>query len=221
MTRKENIDVTCPHCGSPGKHEHYGTANVTLNPELKQRVLDGSLFTFTCDNCGQSTFVQGSCLYHDIDNRLLVHFSPGASDASGLKGILDSLSGSGLRLSFQDDGYEVRDVPDLASLKEKISIADDGLDDRLVEIIKVLTEVLVSQEADPVDYDDVRYLGIDADGIEIGFLRDGQIEAGATMPMSIYEDQKQKHPYDSRTGDDYFINDEWAWKESGLVEEDG
>lgn len=121
--------------------------------------------------------------------------------------MLDTLTENGVNLSFTDEGYEVRVVADLNDLKEKIAIADDGLDDRLVEIVKIYTGILASSEEGASEFDDVRYIGLDDDGIKIGVLFNGERLATAVVPMSLYEEQKAEHPFTSRTEEDSYIVD--------------
>lgn len=212
MTRIEPVDIECPNCGAPGVYEHYSSANVTLDPTLKDRVMDGSLFVYDCPNCGGAIRVETSCLYHDMRKHLLIQLSPGAEDAENLKDILNMLSDGGVELSFDDVGYEIRLVPELNDLREKILIADDDLDDRLVEILKVYSVIYATSEDDSAEFDDVRYMGIEDGSLAIGLILDGVCKGTAMMPMALYEDLAKRYPFESRTEDDYIIDYEWAYK---------
>lgn len=50
------------------------SVNVDLDPELKVKVMDGSLFTWTCPNCKKSFNAPYSFLYHDMTNNFMVFF---------------------------------------------------------------------------------------------------------------------------------------------------
>ncbi|MEF2559936.1 MAG: CpXC domain-containing protein [Eggerthellaceae bacterium] len=220
MTKIEPVDVTCPNCGASGVYDRYASANVTLNPSLKDRVMDGSLFVYECPNCGNKLRVVTSCLYHDMRKRLLIQLSPEVEDDAELRDMLDTLTENGVNLSFTDEGYEVKVVADLNDLKEKIAIADDGLDDRLVEIVKIYARILASSEEGASEFDDVRYIGLDDDGIKIGILFNGECLATAVVPMSLYEEQKAEHPLTSRSEEDSYIVDYvWAYEVMGLGKE--
>ena len=44
--------ASCSHCGKQTEVEIRQSINVALDPELKARVRDGSLFVWECPYCG-------------------------------------------------------------------------------------------------------------------------------------------------------------------------
>ena len=44
--------ASCSHCGKQTEVELRQSINVALDPELKARVKDGSLFVWECPYCG-------------------------------------------------------------------------------------------------------------------------------------------------------------------------
>lgn len=122
MTKIEPVEVECPNCGAAGVYDRYLSANVTLDPTLKDRVMDGSLFVYECPNCGDQIYVETSCLYHDTQKQLLVQLSPGAENAEELKGIFDTLNNGGVNLTLNDVGYKMRLVPNLSDLRRRSSL---------------------------------------------------------------------------------------------------
>jgi transposase-like protein len=54
MSSFRNIKITCPACSTEGSYTVWDSVNVDLDPELKVKVMDGSLFTWTCPNCKKS-----------------------------------------------------------------------------------------------------------------------------------------------------------------------
>ena len=67
---------TCPKCGHKGEFKMYNSVNVTLNPKLKDRVLNGDIFDWTCPKCGESLSVRYNLLYHDMENKFQIYYSP-------------------------------------------------------------------------------------------------------------------------------------------------
>ena len=63
--------VTCPHCGAIGEYSAYQSVNVTLNPELRDKMDDLSLFTWVCPNCGKKYICSYPFLYHDMERGIL------------------------------------------------------------------------------------------------------------------------------------------------------
>ena len=45
--------VTCSHCGKEHDIQTYPNINVKESPELKARIKDGTLFLWTCPDCGR------------------------------------------------------------------------------------------------------------------------------------------------------------------------
>ena len=43
----------CPQCGNRNTIKVYRSINVADNPELKEKVKDGSLFLWECPHCGK------------------------------------------------------------------------------------------------------------------------------------------------------------------------
>ncbi len=68
--------VKCRVCSQSHKVEAWNRINVSENPELKEKVKDGSLFVWECPHCGASNLIPGQTLYHDPDARLMVFLLP-------------------------------------------------------------------------------------------------------------------------------------------------
>ena len=74
MSSFRNIKITCPACNTEGSYTVWDSVNVDLDPELKSKVMDGSLFTWICPNCKQSFNAPYSFLYHDMTHDFMVYF---------------------------------------------------------------------------------------------------------------------------------------------------
>lgn len=219
MTRVEPVPVACPACGQEGNYEHYSSANVTLNPTLKGSILDNSLFTFKCEHCGESTLVEASCLYHDMNERLLFQLTPDADSDEKLRDVLQQISDSGVELSFANEDYRIRVVPSLSDLKEKIVISDAGLDDRIVELLKVYIEAMALEQAENENFSCVRFLSREEDDLLFAVFGENDFLGEANIPVHVYEEEKQRRNFDSDR-DCYLIDREWAIRKMGLTEKE-
>lgn len=77
MTMSNQIELTCPKCGHSFKGIHYATVNVTLNPELKERVLDCSIHSYSCPNCGyELDYSNEIMIYHDMQQKIFITCFP-------------------------------------------------------------------------------------------------------------------------------------------------
>ena len=125
----------CPHCRHEEKIQAYPGINVSSNPELKDKVKDGSLFLWKCSNCGASNLAVYQSVYHDPSERLLVWLAPAESGgeadsaASSIARQLDTPEGRRIL-----DGYALRKVTKAGDLMEKVRIFDCGLDDVAMEM---------------------------------------------------------------------------------------
>ena len=140
MSRHEWVEITCPVCGQKSEFMIWSSINTSLDPDMKEKVLNGEAFTFTCPNCNGKTGVDYGTLYHQMEDHIMIFYA--ISDENE-KEILDMLNRSGnseveklMNRMFEDD-YLIRIVRSQNSLREKIRIFDSGLDDRLIEISKI------------------------------------------------------------------------------------
>jgi Zn ribbon nucleic-acid-binding protein len=69
MSKSSDISYTCPRCQKQSRFTIWQSINVDLDPSLKQKVMDGSLFVFHCLYCGfsQKLGIQFSITISAID----------------------------------------------------------------------------------------------------------------------------------------------------------
>jgi hypothetical protein len=136
MSRHEQVEVTCPECKARGPWTYHSSVNVTLDPKLKGEVLSQRIFNFTCPACRQSTPVHSPLLYHDMQQKLMVQVSPKGLDFDGEA--IDAPQRAGGTAVWQMIlSITTRVVSTPNELVEKIKIFDAGLDDRVVECLKL------------------------------------------------------------------------------------
>jgi hypothetical protein len=136
MSLSSTTTITCPFCQKPGPFVMHQSVNVTLEPENKAKVLSGELFRFTCPACDKHTMVAHTVLYHDMERGLMIYLVPG-DDASRNK-VLDDL---GPIPGPAGERITMRAVPEFNALKDKIFAFDAGVDDRLLEVTKLVIKI--------------------------------------------------------------------------------
>ena len=72
MSLPSTVSVTCPKCGQDGQMTVWSSVNISLDPEMKEKILDQSLFRYTCNQCQHVSPVFFQCLYHDMETRTMV-----------------------------------------------------------------------------------------------------------------------------------------------------
>ena len=76
MSREIEVDVTCPACLFKDVVPVFTSVNVTMDPDLRDKVFDDELNRFACKNCGNSIVLPVNLMYHDMDLGFAVWFSP-------------------------------------------------------------------------------------------------------------------------------------------------
>lgn len=76
MSLPQELEITCPHCESEQKTTVWRTINTTIDPELKQNLLDGQINMFRCPDCDYEGHVDLDLLYHDMRQEFLVQYYP-------------------------------------------------------------------------------------------------------------------------------------------------
>ncbi|MGM9743283.1 MAG: CpXC domain-containing protein [Candidatus Cryptobacteroides sp.] len=189
----------CSACGGENNVTIYQSINVRENPELKEKVRDGSLFVWSCPRCGQLNLALYQTLYHDPDERLMVWLLPEGSISDVERQAVEKHMAAIAAQMCSDggglDGYVLRQVSDAGSLIEKVSIHEAGLDDVVMEMCKYITKLeLAGKEKDkeraaaivaaPMKF--YRIEGPDND-ITFSYPLDGQMH-GAQVGFNVYED---------------------------------
>lgn len=127
MSRSDRTTVTCPACNHQQEYTFWRSINVTLDPELKTKLLDHSLTTFRCEKCQHTANVNQGLLYHDMVRYLMIMVAPnGPGDLAEMAPLIQKMQGK----------YLLRVVSSMNELIEKIHILDADLDDRAVEMFK-------------------------------------------------------------------------------------
>lgn len=132
--------AACPQCGNRNTIKVYRSINVADNPELKEKVKDGSLFLWECPHCGKVNLAKYETLYHDPAGKLMVWLIPDDSvSETQMKAIENHTKAMG--------DYTLRTVSDMGSLMEKVLIHDAALDDVVIEMCKYVTKMEMASKA--------------------------------------------------------------------------
>lgn len=73
MSKVSERKIKCEKCGEIFDVEAYDSINVTLDPELKEKIFDGSIYSFVCPHCGQEHYINYPILYHDMEHKFMIH----------------------------------------------------------------------------------------------------------------------------------------------------
>ncbi len=173
--------VSCKNGNKQTEIELRQSINVALDPELKARVKDGSLFVWECPYCGQRNLALYQTLYHDPDAKLMVWLLPG--QAQPPKAVADAVK--------ELEGYTLRIVREVGDLIEKVNLHDAGLDDTVLEMCKwVMRRELADKNPDAADAK-LRFLRMEGADNELvmAFPLNGQMQV-INVGFNVYEDAR-------------------------------
>ena len=131
--------IVCPKCGEPTEADLHTSVNVTNHRDLRAKVMNESLFRWSCKNCGYSARLTYPVLYNDMKNRFMVYLIPRIEHFQ--------LADKQLEDEFNTLKHiDKRIVPDFNTFKEKIFIFESGLDDMAVELTKLAISKIVAKK---------------------------------------------------------------------------
>lgn len=198
------MQVKCTKCGSSFDAASYQSINVASDPQLKERVRDGSLFVAECPYCGTRNLLKYNTLYHDPHAKLMVWLLPeGFEPPKEVEEAVKEL-----------DGYTLRRVKEAGELIEKVCIADAGLEDSVMEVCKWVTrQELASKypEAAQAPLKFLRTEGADHD-LVMAFPLNGAMNV-INVGFNVYEDASgilSRHPDITPSPGFAIIDSAWA-----------
>ncbi len=133
MSLTAQANGVCSKCGRTTEITVYRSINTAEEPELKEKVRNGSLFLWECPHCGTVNLARYETLYHDPQKKLMLWLVPdGKISETQMQAITNHTRAMG--------GYTLRLVRDMGELMEKVLIFDAGLDDVVLELCKWVTK---------------------------------------------------------------------------------
>lgn len=158
-----SVPMRCGRCGNESDGLVYRHIDAVAAPEMKQKVLTGELFVFTCPACGFKKLITSPVIYRD--EHLLACLSDRDIAVEGLEGVSGRL------------------VSDVGSLIEKVKIFDAGLDDIPMEFCKFVTRQELGKDVE------LKFLRLDGADNDIVFTypENGQMQMLA-VGFNVYED---------------------------------
>ncbi|UPQ86102.1 CpXC domain-containing protein [Ignavigranum ruoffiae] len=151
---KQCVTIQCPVCQHEQEKEIWTKIDAQADPEAKASLLAGEIFNFECEQCGARRQIDSDFLYLDHEKHFIVSLIPNLEER---KEAMEEILGQFMRQSSQDlTNYTLRVVRDAPSLVEKVSILDQGLNDIVIEIVKLLTDGIFAKER-PEDSVKARY----------------------------------------------------------------
>ena len=199
-TIKEKDSFVCSYCRYPQSCEIIPVVSLSDTPELKEKIMDGTFFDQVCEKCGKAETVLHDLAYIDEENKLCLIMRLDEEEEAGEEEEV-----------YLDLGYTVRTVRSYEQLVEKIMIRDYQMDDRLVELMKAASYMILKQ-AHKIDADEI-FFSVDDDGPYFVFFQKGGKQGGGRLPFmkGMYEDMEERF---AKKADIFFKSEteiDFAW----------
>ncbi|MCQ2513223.1 MAG: CpXC domain-containing protein [Lachnospiraceae bacterium] len=107
-----------------------------LDPDMKEKVRSGEAFRWTCPHCGNTANVNYTTLYHQMEGHVMIYLVFGDQEKAieMMQGFYRDNEGN---IVDADEDYRNRVVGTMNEFREKLMILDAGLDDRIIELMKL------------------------------------------------------------------------------------
>ena len=140
--------IRCPSCGTVTEMTLWQSLTADDSPDLKDDLLKGKVNIFKCRECSQAALVPEPLLYTDANCKLMISFSPCQPEKRA--GLFEKIKEASRKSGELDtlEEYNLRFVTEYNELLEKILIFDNGLNDKVIEVIKLL---VLMQESEKMD----------------------------------------------------------------------
>ena len=140
--------TVCPECGAAGEKKIKGRERFEGNADRKQAIISGEYFEWQCPGCDKRFFINSPFLYYDAQKAFMVYFVPGYKETFyKIPTVVRTDK------NYDTHGSRLRMVSGFTSFVEKIRIFETGLDDRIVEMIKLLYINMHIQDSGEKVYD--------------------------------------------------------------------
>lgn len=183
--------IKCPSCENLQELTLWQSITANDSPDLKDDLLKGKINIFRCSSCGQVALVPMPLLYHDEKAKLMISFSPCADEVSRaqlFESVKKTSKESGELENLTD--YNLRFISEYNDFLEKVLIFDNGLHDKVIELLKLL---VLLQDSENMAHRVCMFGKMENDELE--FLVQDKKENKlytSRIPMSTYETVKEQ-----------------------------
>jgi hypothetical protein len=147
-----DVDVPCDLCGMITERTVATSINATRAPEYRQAILDGTFQRFRCSGCGAESTPLVPFIYLDFDRGNYIGVFPSSDEATWWAVEEEPLAAFDRNLGAQapppargiGSHFQVRTVFGLTALREKIVVLEAGLDDAVLEALKLRLMAVMS-----------------------------------------------------------------------------
>ena len=173
MTKDKSMPVCCPACLEEGTFRICDFWDTADTPDIKERIFSRDIFRYRCSECGEEILVAYDCTYLDRDSGSIIMLVTDKSD--------DTI--------IETTEYNLRVVRSINDFVEKIALIEDNVDDRIVELYKIMLEDQFEDERPGAKILGIYYGGKDEDGKNLVFfiITENAQNCRAMLSFDVYD----------------------------------
>ena len=191
MSESVMENVTCPYCHIQHQFQKWLLIDTGSDLGIADEVRNGELFKFVCPSCKSSYDMNYPFAYHDPENSLLIMYANNRDDYENARLILSGEKRSeneGINEILSRQGYKKRLVFGREEFYEKLLLFDRGLDDGVMEIVKLVYGDKLARTQKEDLFDAIRYFKDDNNDDGVFFLmKNGQRAGKINIDEKIYD----------------------------------
>ena len=206
MPRKQT--VSCPKCGKTIEFTMWQSINNEMTFAMPD-IISGKLFEVECKHCGLRTHVDYPILVNDMAHNVMIYYTHP-----------DGVEETEKALVSMNKLYKgrTRIVTDQPTLREKVAIFNAELDDRVIELLKVIVMAQVEEQLAGKEVQGVFFVPDDNPRFEIVFD-----DGSGHVPVSMEFYKKVEEEFFGEkalaTDDEVFVDRDWAYSRIESSEE--
>lgn len=128
--------IHCPSCGRKIGIEIPVMADGVADPQIKTQILEGGFGVYLCLSCEEGIDLTFPFSYHDGSRKLMVELKPEDGEDQELDPKEEKKEQELMQTSSVMENCAMRIAHDKNELREKVLLAEQGRDDRIVELMK-------------------------------------------------------------------------------------
>lgn len=208
MSKNHIEKIKCSKCNAESEMLVWETMDTSTDPQLKAQIRNGDCFGWHCPHCDNKSLIFYPTIYHQVNEHYIICYVPGnpSSAVEYMKNINEN-NQSGYDFN---DNYTKRVVSDINQLREKLLILDEGLDDRIIEIMKVFAMAEIQKSFSDLTVSEI-YFNKEQDGTYNLAVKFDNGQWGSTdFAMDSYDQVVKTFKTSLAVDDEVIIDTEWA-----------
>lgn len=203
--------IACPSCGFEGQMTVWTALSDALTPGAVERLIEGTLFDYTCPTCGEQVFSAYPCLYNDREHKAMVRLTYADQIAEAADAI-DGVDDGEFKRLGDALGYRIRLTHQPDTLREKAVIFRDGLDDRVMEYLKASLVAAYAEDGSLSGDEVAYYWGLDdRDDMIVAFFDEGRSTDQAHISREAYDEAEEALEAGGYLEEEpYVVDADWA-----------